>query len=591
MTAINKKDIIRDFLLLVFLVFIAGYLTTPHNPFLTGAPVHPYLFVVVLIAIRYGTLPGIEAAIALTVLYLTGGLALRGVNALPPILDLPHSMTICALFVLAVIVGYFYDTFRHKLMDAEAKNRESAEQLKFLGSHNRLLLKANQELRSRIMEETTTFQTLYEMAKKLATLEPKFLYPAVLEIIDNHLKAESCSFYLLKGDMLHLVAQRGWESVPPEAKAISIEDGMIGQLIQNKKLVSLKDLTYQEGLDLTEKVMAVPVISQNGDEVIGAIAIEKIPFEQFNQQTVRTFNMVAEWTSRALANVALFSKAEYEMSERDHRLSELRDQLNSAILSEATFNHIDSLGDSVMPRLGELLLDPSLNPGQKSNLLSILERFQHKGKYLKPDEYRTFAVDSLNNWYSLERYKEAAQKEDQSETELLTAYTEEQQDLYHSFAGRSLAIMLAGESGGHTIKGEDIMDGKIMLDEEITVLINTMREGDRQQISNIIQKRLGRGPESFRDLLPELLASPNPWLKATSIYGVGRARRTDLVPEVMDNIKDEDPMVRETCIVALARLTGISGDSNLAVIFQSMADDDPDPGVRKAAKTALAMSH
>ena len=69
MKKIKHSGFIGDLLLFVILLVVFGYLTTPHNPFLTGAPVHPYLLVVVLIATRYGTFPGIKSAIILSALY------------------------------------------------------------------------------------------------------------------------------------------------------------------------------------------------------------------------------------------------------------------------------------------------------------------------------------------------------------------------------------------------------------------------------------------------------------------------------------------------------------------------------------------
>ena len=574
------------------IVTVFGYLITPHNPFFVGTPVHPYLLVVALMAARYGTVVGVGMAASLALLYELGGLARTGESALPLALVSPHSITLSGIFIFAIIVGSLFDALHHQMKSLERQGQEAKDRLKFFENHNKLLEKTNQELRGRIMEETTTFQTLYEMAKKLSTLEPQFLYSAVLDILEEHLKAESCSFYLLKGNSLHLVAQKGWDEVPSEAKDISSEQGIMGRVIREKKIVTLKDLAYQDEHGFGDKVMAVPVCSQADERMIGVIAIEEIPFDKFNPQTVRALTLIAGWTSKAMANVALFSEAEEGVEERERMLSELLGQMEAGHLPDAAFQQVVTLGQEIIPKIGEILLKPSLKPNQKSNLLTILEHLQRKGKHLSPEVCRTFAIDSLRNWYYLEKCRMAAIDEKREETELLEAYLREQQEQYHSFTGRGLALMFDKRSNRPLGLATDILEGAVKLDKELADLLDTMREGDRHRIEKLNKDRWGYESTPFSVLLPELLASHDPWLKATALHNIhsmDTLQETDLVPLVLESLKDESPIVRETSIKALVRLQCLAGDENIIPLFEDMTKNDSDPQVRIAANNALSV--
>lgn len=299
-------DIIRDGLILIGAVTAYGYIAKPDNPFLTGISVHPYFIIVLLMAIRYGTIVGIGSATTLVLLYICGGLAQPGeLSVLPSILESPHSTIVSGLFLFAVIAGSFADAYQRRIKYAEAEIMDDKKRLRTLEKQNGLLIKTNQDLRNRIMEETTTFHTIFEISRKLCTLNGQTPYSTVTNILVEYLKAESCSFYLLQGELLHLMAYNGQEAVPEQDKMITIGHcPIIEAAIKEKRLVSLKDFVYRDDIFFRNRVMAAPVCSQTDGKVMGVISIEKIPFDLFNPQTMRIFSLIANWASKTVANHA-----------------------------------------------------------------------------------------------------------------------------------------------------------------------------------------------------------------------------------------------------------------------------------------------
>lgn len=607
---IKTMDILRDGFILVVLVEVFGYMTTPENPFLFGAPVHPYHIIVVLMAARYGAMVGMGSAVFLALLYTLGGLVCTGMvqisatqlkevaypTSMSPlfifttILETPHSITISGLFLFAVMVGSHSDALRRQIRDNEIKRQEDVEQIKYLESRNQVLEKANLELRNRIMEEDTTFQTLYEMAKKLSTLDLQSLYQAVLTILVKYLKAEKCSFYLLEKETLYLAAQKGWGKVPREARKLSLKkSGEMRQVINKKKLVTLKDLSWQHGDDFQGKIMAAPLLSPRDGQVFGIIAIEKIPFEYFNAKTVRAFALVVEWASNTLANVMLFSGTKEKVYEHERKLSNFLLNLEVKNLPKPVLQQVASLGESILPKAGELLLEPALKPAQKNNLLTVLESLHPKGKYLAPQMFCSFAIDSLQNWYLLERYRLAVRDERSQTVDLLMEYVQTKQQQYLNLAGRGITMMTKEGSGFKGLKiGTEIVNEQIASEEELACLIETIKEGDCSKIRELARRYWGYEQKAFTEFLPDLLTDPDPWLKASALYSIITYRNLKVLPEILRCLKDKSPIVRETSIQVLINLIDNSDAGKIKSRLKYRANTDSDHLVREAARNALS---
>ena len=587
----SVKGFIRDWLLLMVLITVFGYLVRPDDPFLTGTPTHPYLLVVLLVAIRYGTAAGITSATMLTLLYTLGGLARAGAEStLSPILDSPHSITVSCLFLVAVIAGGFYDTMSSQLKEMAAKGREDKERAKFLEKRKESLEEINLELRSRIMDETTTFQGLYEIAKGLTTLRADKIYPAVLDIFVKFLHVESCSFYLRKGGSQHLVAQRGRAGARAEAEMLAVEEGaMMRRAVGERRVVTLKDFALPGEYVAGDQVVVLPICSQRDGEVIGTVSIEKIPFEHLNAQTVRAVTLIGEWASRALYNSEILSKAKEEAEEGGLLLSKLLAKLEARSLPETAFQEIAPHGTRITPKLGELLLAPGLNPPQKSNLLTVLERLHRVEVHLCPPVCREFAIESLRDWYHLERYRVAALCDKPPGAEPLISYLLERQGQCRIFAGRGLALMMAGDPGLPLYTEIDIMCGHVPLDAELTRLVMTMYGGDREEKSTLTKELWGFGPLHSGQLLVELLESQDPWLRAGSLHCIGMAKDSSVIVKVTESLRDKSPIVREAGVQASAHLLGVCDDKKLMSMLEDMADNDSDPLVREMAKNAVGV--
>ncbi len=594
---------IRDWFSLVGLTTLLGWVISPQNPFLIGLALHPYHVVTSLIAGRYGTRQGVVSAAALSSIYAMGCLLENGLIGPPPLLTFPHSLVIAGLFAFAITIGGVLGALRERIAELTRENKEWKDRLSFADEQLRVFEKANRDLRGRIFEETTTFSTIVDMAKKLDNLQPVEIYPAVLDILSQHLEAESCSFYLVEGEMLRLVAEKGWGVVEPEQSHIPLDRGVLGQVVRENRLISLKDLLYQDSLEPGDKVVAVPVAAVEGGGVIGVIAIEKIPFDKFNAQTVRALSTVAKWAANALAHAELFSQREKEVEGLAYQtqsegvarhliLSNLLEQLQNRNPPVSSIERIAQLGDKVLPRMQSAMVKPSTSPHERNNVVTVLEYLFRGGHMLRTDIYRVSAVAGFRDWFRLEQYRIAASAPGLADsTDVLRGYIQEQQVEIKLYSKRMVRLMLAVEFENKTEFTRAVREGKVQLDPALARIVGAINSGDPKGILEAGRDQFGLEPVSFEDVVEKLLTSPDSLLRAATLHalGIGPWVAAQWRRQILKALEDPNEIVRETAVLALARISTVDSHAEIHESIRARMADESSPIVRQAVEYCTAI--
>jgi len=596
----NLGQAAGDLFVLFGAVTLFGLVTTPGNPFLVGLAFHPYHIIVLLMAARYGTSMALTASSLLIGVYELGGLAVAAERTLPSLLQEPHSVFAAGAILIAVVAGNHYDRLQIKILKIEKARKELDGQVLVLRQNNQVLESANRDLRGRILEETTTFQTMYEMAEKLSTLEPQYLYPAVLDILVQHLGVKRCSFYVLEDRMLRLVAEKGWDSVPEEERLLPLDRGVFAQVLREKKPVTIKDLLFKNERTQGEKIMAAPVSVEGTGEIGGIIAVEAMPFDKFNSQTVRAFGLVAEWASKAMANVEIFSKSEREKQELDSKakteemerqwmFARMLKQLDAKDLPDMTIRQITSLGPAVLPKLEELLLNPDARLIAKKNALTVLERFMEQGHRLDSGTYRSFTLECLRDWFRLERDRVASREPNCREAgESLCLCIEEHQVLLRGCLMRGLVLRLGRGAELSPKMLDAIREQLAEVDPLVHELLSALEAGHGARIEALAKKRWGFAPVRFEEVTAELVSSHDPWLKATAIHAAGILGHVSCRPQIQKAVCDENPIVRETAILGLIKLNEVEPDPDLKPLLDGRSASERDRFVREIARNWVA---
>jgi polysaccharide biosynthesis protein PelD len=294
-------------LLGVAIVSAAGLMVPGHWGLLTLYP-HPLWIVVLGIAIRYGAPSG----------YVAGGLAaisqslslwLRPEARFQPIPA--HALIQPFLFVVVgMVIGQAVRAQRQRLTETEAKFRHATETLRTLAEEHSTTHAVKVELEKQIISQPDTVTTLYEVAKKLETLQAEALYPALLGLIQRFMAAEACAYYGVEGTKVQRI-----DSLPQQPAdrpvALRAPQGLLAQAISERRVVSVRDRLLAlgpEALGHEPVLIAGPLVGGDG-AVVGAIAVERLPFMRLTPTTIRLFSLILDWGSTALQNATLYAES------------------------------------------------------------------------------------------------------------------------------------------------------------------------------------------------------------------------------------------------------------------------------------------
>ncbi len=289
---------------LLILIAINKYFF-PENPAFVSCHPHPYLFLILLIACRYGARSGVFTALLATAIlwfWASPSASLKVWEKLD--VTIVHGL-------IFFLTGGFFGHLRSTHIQREEnlclqveKNEKRADELT---KRNNTLQSFSNELESRILTDINSFTALYHISKNLERLDVSEICKNVPDIIARHLAAEQCSIYLFEDNVLRLSGSYGWQDTLNFRKTIPLDNSMIGLACSKKISLSVRDFldSPEEISFMGESIMCAPLISTNGT-LLGAINIESMPFLNSTHASMSIFKVLSEWISQALDNAMYF---------------------------------------------------------------------------------------------------------------------------------------------------------------------------------------------------------------------------------------------------------------------------------------------
>ena len=312
----------RTYLIEILIAFIIyqciNFLFFPDDPGFLRSRIHPYWIVILLIACRYGFVPGISAGIissAYMLVFIFGGIPTR--SALEQLIESGGFILPLAF----MLVGMFLGDIRQKYIDKETRcsieSDEKDQTILALNENKDAIEKARRLLEARIVGETTTIKTLHSAASKLDTLQASSIYSGCLQILSEHFQVEKASVYLQEGPYYVLKASSGYSEAEVVEGKISVEKSIMSIAFEQNKTVTVKDILLHRDSNkyITQygQVMAMIPIRDKDKRPLGVVNIEKIDFLYFNMTNIQMMELVVDWVSRALYNKQLYESAVNQM--------------------------------------------------------------------------------------------------------------------------------------------------------------------------------------------------------------------------------------------------------------------------------------
>jgi len=273
-----------------------------------GISPHPYWVVVLLLSSRYGFLAGLFSGIVSATLAV--GLSVIGREG-TTIYELWKLLLGEPVLFIAVgsILGEISQTTKSRYEALLDEHEELKDVFEKLRERYDAVVKAKQEVDTRILSQEQTLTTMHETAQALRSLSEGELYPAALEMVAKFLNVEASSIYLFEDGRLRLKAAQGDIENRSRPDDLLPDEGLMGRAFTSGHVASANVLLemYEKGvLPDSDALISTPLLT-SGNKVLGVLNIEKLPFLKFNSQTIRMAEVFSGWCADALENALLYS--------------------------------------------------------------------------------------------------------------------------------------------------------------------------------------------------------------------------------------------------------------------------------------------
>ncbi|MDP3425764.1 MAG: GAF domain-containing protein [Humidesulfovibrio sp.] len=300
-----------------------------------GISPHPYWVVVLLLASRYGFLAGLFSGVVSAALAV--GLSIIGRQG-ATIYELWKLLLGEPILFIAVgcILGEISQALKSRYEALLGEHQELQQVFDKLRERYDALVKAKQEVDTRILSQEQTLTTMHETAQALRSLSEGELYPAALEMVSKFLNAEAGSIYLFEDGRLKLKAILGELAGRKRPDSLLPDEGLMGRAFTNAHVASANVLLemYEKGvLPDSDTLIAAPLLT-SGNKVLGVLNIEKLPFLKFNSQTIRMAEVFSGWCADALENALLYSDTKSKTITDDITGAYTISYLNARLLEE-----------------------------------------------------------------------------------------------------------------------------------------------------------------------------------------------------------------------------------------------------------------
>lgn len=277
----------------------AGILIPRHWGLLDLQP-HPLWIVVIGIAVRYGAASGYTAGAAAAASYMMFLCFTPELHLHPP--RTPQLAQPFLLLTVGIALSELAGSQRRRLATTEARYQQAMAMFDYVVKRQRALSDQKSELERRILDQSTSLPTLYHVAKSLHVLDVEAVYQAIVEVVSSVFAAEACALYLCREDGLEL-----WTGSPQVGRpaVLHAPTGVLGRALRERRVVTIHDrLKDEDPLAASDDddpvVMAGPLLDRG--QILGIVAVERLPFERLSRASTRTFQLILDWSSVALLN-------------------------------------------------------------------------------------------------------------------------------------------------------------------------------------------------------------------------------------------------------------------------------------------------
>jgi hypothetical protein len=323
-------------MLFLLVACVLSYLFGNGDRFI-GLHLHPFWIIVLLMSSIYGTVEGIFAAVASTIV-----LYFRNLPPMQTNQDLfQYQFEVSMLPMLWVIAAYVLGEIRlgtlTKMKQLKEESLHTDSKAERIAAEYSSLKEQNQNLALSLTSKEETAASAFQVFKELENLEPARVIVGVDPIVRLSLRPTKFPVYAMGTNGFEAVTSEGWLETDKYNRRITTESSLFQVLMKEKRLITVINKNDQKILG-EEGILAAPLIDPESDEIFGMIKVEEIPFENLNLIRLETFKTVCELIGKSYAN----SKKHKEML--DSSLYNAEGTLLSNTFYETVSEYLKQLG-------------------------------------------------------------------------------------------------------------------------------------------------------------------------------------------------------------------------------------------------------
>ncbi|MCE2927871.1 MAG: GAF domain-containing protein [Rickettsiales bacterium] len=281
---------------------------------------HPFWFIVLLIACKYGTKEGLLAAIVCSIALLFGNMPEQQAEQD----SYAYALTILKLPLLWLVSSVIFGELRHmhirerdhlesSLVESEKREQHIAQSYQWVRQLKDLLeLRMAGQLRSSI--------SAYHAAKSMESLSPSDVMRGIEELVASTLNPEQFSIYDLNKDGLAVNLAHGWKEGESFTRNFGPGSPLYQSIVAEQRVLCVANSDHERVL-AGQAMLAGPLIDRDSGEIVGMLKIEKLGFTDLHLSNIEAFGTICEWAGLALVNARKYQLAKQDsLVNPDHNL-------------------------------------------------------------------------------------------------------------------------------------------------------------------------------------------------------------------------------------------------------------------------------
>lgn len=269
---------------------------------------HPFWFVVLFVACKYGTKEGIFAALMSSIVLLVGNMPEHTIGQDEyayafSVLKLPMLWLICA-----VLFGELRMMHINERSNLESSLKESEEREQSIAVSYQRVKTLKDQLELRMAGQLRSSVSAYQAARSMETLSPSDVLKGLKELVGASLYPEQFSVYLLNGNRLEVALTNGWQEEDEYLRDFG-SDSMLHQSIVSRNQTLCVANSDHERILGGQGILAGALLDKQSGRVIGMLKIEKMNLADLNLSNIEAFNSICEWSALAIINADKYQVA------------------------------------------------------------------------------------------------------------------------------------------------------------------------------------------------------------------------------------------------------------------------------------------